>query len=586
MTVTEAANRGEIAGLALIADLVDSLVGGDPIDTTLGLICRKICKLIGFRFAGVLVPSDGWSQFRLAGHHGFPPEYIERLAEMFLVPVGEQQRESPTRQSAELRRTIVTPDVLEVPEFTPWRGLAIRFGFRSMVSVPLMADGDVIGVLNGYSANLRAFTPDELASIETLAAQAAVSLRVSLLLDSRQETIRHLRDSNEALERQRRTLERAHEIHQRLTAAALSGTSTEAVARALSELVGRPVAITHPDGSLRSSSPALAHPDEHPALLAALPIDAEGGDSPAFTIAEIRIPGERLGHVVIPRGDEQAADLDRRAVEHAATVLALEAVKARVVQATEDRLRSDFLADLFRGRLDDDPDVVERAHRHGLDVGTGHRVVIVRIDQQVDALPSGALVRAELLRTVGTMVVGTGPTITAVVPAEGAGGSPEGLRARLEEARSRLGAGTSLSAGIGPVARRIDEFAASHYDADICLDLSRRLGRPGLIVAREELGILSLFVDTRNPEQLTANARRVLGPAMEYDRERSGELVATLAAYLDNGCSTAGTARALFVHPNTVKYRLRQVETLCGLQLRDPEDLLQARIATLTLALL
>ena len=44
-----------------------------------------------------------------------------------------------------------------------------------------------------------------------------------------------------------------------------------------------------------------------------------------------------------------------------------------------------------------------------------------------------------------------------------------------------------------------------------------------------------------------------------------GALVETLTAWLDRGSSIEGAARALFVHPNTVRYRLRQVADLTGL---------------------
>ena len=44
-----------------------------------------------------------------------------------------------------------------------------------------------------------------------------------------------------------------------------------------------------------------------------------------------------------------------------------------------------------------------------------------------------------------------------------------------------------------------------------------------------------------------------------------GTLIETLAAYFDHGGSIEGTGRALFVHPNTVRYRLRQVAELTGL---------------------
>lgn len=612
MTQTEPASvHHEESGLALIADMVNSLVSGDPLEETLALICRKIRKLAGFRFCGVLVPDPEWKHFRLAGGHGFPPEYVERLNDLFLVAVGEQQRESPTRQAAELRRTVVNPNVLDVPSFVPWRSLAIQFGYRSMVSIPLLVDGEVIGVLNGYSTAPRTFTDAQLASIETLAAQAAVSLRVSLLMEARQETIRRLQESNATLEQQRFTLERAHEIHKRLTAAALTGTSATAVAQSLSELIQRPVAITYADGSIRCTSDGADQPGAFGSFMAALEVLATpaGIDVDRFpdgflaTVGEIRVPDERLGYVVIPRGDAASADLDERAVEHAATVLALEAVKERVVQATEDRLRSDFLTDLFRGRLDDEPDTAERAARHGLRLGAERRVVLVRIDAEPPAAPAGqpsgsltevpgdprAFAQRELRRIPDSLVVGTGNTITAVIPAQAGADSVASIRTRLEAVQSRLrdsGTRVTLSAGIGPVASEVSEFASSHRDAELCLGLSRRVGRRGLILARDELGILGLFVDAKHPEDLLANARRVLGPALAHDTGKSGELILTLAAYLDHGCNVAGAAVDLFVHPNTVKYRLRRVEELCQLDLRNPDDLLQARIATLTLTLL
>src|SRR4051794_695571 len=58
-----------------------------------------------------------------------------------------------------------------------------------------------------------------------------------------------------------------------------------------------------------------------------------------------------------------------------------------------------------------------------------------------------------------------------------------------------------------------------------------------------------------------------------------GALVETLAAWLDRGSSIEGAARALFVHPNTVRYRLRQVADLSGLTPSQPRDAFTLQIA-------
>jgi DNA-binding PucR family transcriptional regulator len=58
-----------------------------------------------------------------------------------------------------------------------------------------------------------------------------------------------------------------------------------------------------------------------------------------------------------------------------------------------------------------------------------------------------------------------------------------------------------------------------------------------------------------------------------------GSLLETAAAYLEGGGGLEGTARLLFVHPNTVRYRLGRVAELTGYTLTDPHDAHTVRIA-------
>jgi DNA-binding PucR family transcriptional regulator len=60
------------------------------------------------------------------------------------------------------------------------------------------------------------------------------------------------------------------------------------------------------------------------------------------------------------------------------------------------------------------------------------------------------------------------------------------------------------------------------------------------------------------------------------------ELRETLALYLEHNHSVARTARDLFVHRNTVHYRLRRIEALCDLDLTRVEDRMLCQIALLS----
>jgi DNA-binding PucR family transcriptional regulator len=62
-------------------------------------------------------------------------------------------------------------------------------------------------------------------------------------------------------------------------------------------------------------------------------------------------------------------------------------------------------------------------------------------------------------------------------------------------------------------------------------------------------------------------------------QQAGSETLETLTAFLDQGGSIEGTARVLFVHPNTVRYRLRRVLDLTGLAPNDARHAFTLRIA-------
>lgn len=76
-----------------------------------------------------------------------------------------------------------------------------------------------------------------------------------------------------------------------------------------------------------------------------------------------------------------------------------------------------------------------------------------------------------------------------------------------------------------------------------------------------------------------AARRRVLEEVYSPLLDAGGDLLATAAAYLEGGGSVEGTSRTLFLHPNTVRYRLRKIIDSTGYDLTDPRDGLVVRVS-------
>lgn len=73
--------------------------------------------------------------------------------------------------------------------------------------------------------------------------------------------------------------------------------------------------------------------------------------------------------------------------------------------------------------------------------------------------------------------------------------------------------------------------------------------------------------------------RRLLEDVYSPLAEAGGDLLATAAAYLEGGGSIEATGRALFLHPNTVRYRLKKLREVSGRDLADPRDALVVRLS-------
>lgn len=77
---------------------------------------------------------------------------------------------------------------------------------------------------------------------------------------------------------------------------------------------------------------------------------------------------------------------------------------------------------------------------------------------------------------------------------------------------------------------------------------------------------------------------RLLLPLVRYDRERGSGLVRTLSVYFEAGSNASETADRLFLHRNSLLYRLERIQTLTGLDLKDRDSGLILQLGLLALS--
>ena len=120
-------------------------------------------------------------------------------------------------------------------------------------------------------------------------------------------------------------------------------------------------------------------------------------------------------------------------------------------------------------------------------------------------------------------------------------------------------------------------MAGAHREVTAVMETLGRLKRWSQVVSVPQLGVTGLLAGVDH-ERLLEFAQRHLGPLIEHDRARSGDLVETLKAYLEAGEQQAA-AKRLGIHPNTLRYRLDRVREISGAEFEDPETRLNLSVA-------
>nr|MBA3907443.1 CdaR family transcriptional regulator [Pseudonocardiales bacterium] len=225
-------------------------------------------------------------------------------------------------------------------------------------------------------------TSEEQFLLRALAQQTGGALANRRLHAQELATAATLSALNERLRGSVGALRRSMDIHARLTAVAVSGEGREGIARAVHELTGLQVVVEDRHGNLQAwagAPPLDPYPKDSPACRERLLARAKQEGRPirdgARLLAIAHPQGDTLGVIVLVDPDRRAGDQELMALEHGATVLAMELARVRSLAESELRLRRDLLDELLAGT--DTESGLARASALGYDLQRPHRVVVV-----------------------------------------------------------------------------------------------------------------------------------------------------------------------------------------------------------------
>lgn len=409
------------------------------------------------------------------------------------------------------------------------------------------------------------------------------------------------------LDRQTATSERAMQLYRQLSEMSREGQGLGAMTEVMSKLTGNIIVVQDKRMEIQAISwpsntaidrDALVHALQQREDLPPVLLNRKAAARARQSYWQQLLPVEDMGRLISPivSGDRArgylsvvgpASDLDlldSLTVEHGAAACALEMAKAKAVSEAKKSLRGDFLEGLLAGTLPrKEIDRLEGRLDH--DTREPHAVVTIAW-KDVDAPSMRRLEtslhwvltnhpRPALVHIFGNQHI---VVFQAVKSAEDMESAHELGRRLIEQVDSEF-LGANVFVGLSGPAPTLVDWQQTYEESLQAMQLAQRLKISNQVVEFKSLGVYKLLYELEGQQTVRRFADEIMRSLVDYDAQNRGSLVKTVEAYFNHHGNISQTAESLFVHRNTLLYRMERIQELTQMQLEEANMRLALHLA-------
>ena len=447
--------------------------------------------------------------------------------------------------------------------------------FQSMVAVPVLArDGDVIGVIVLHTEAPREFDDGVLNFLVHTASLVAGAIENAKLFEGTRRRVEALTTLTQ--------------LSQAIAAVTLREDLYDAVTRGARQLLGADACqIWRVDADADELELAGADPPDgadRPGraaqLMGLMRRGRTGAVEDDLLIAPLAAGDEQLGLLCCVARERAFDDEDAELLHAVAHQTAVGLKKAELIERlTAENIVKDMFEALAAGSVEA---AEAKAAEARCDLSRPHVFLhVVRApapdDDDRSAWPAVAAQFESRLRRLYPRAFfdSRHDWVRAIAPLPTAGA---GAVERLRQGCQELAASAGVVVGLSDVDRGAASSRRRMREAADAARIGRSLVAGGGAVSYEALGAYKYLVHLELDDAPHDRYRSSVEELIEYDRRRGARLVETLERFLADRGSVAASARALYIHPNTVRQRLERIERVTGLDLAK-EDLLSLELA-------
>ena len=318
-------------------------------------------------------------------------------------------------------------------------------------------------------------------------------------------------------------------------------------------------------------------------------------------IYPVEVSATSLGSIIV--WDPQAIEPEGRslmAIQHGATVVALKMLETRSIGQIEQQFRNEILEGLLSDQPSSQASALQLAKNLGhalsapfaiLLVGSdlpSHRLLATRERLEQSNVDASLHLAQRYIRSYrdGLSFWRRGPNLIVYYPlrARQSEDERESIAGMLREVCGRIETENppyTVSAGISRGVDSVDRFRHGYEEAKQSFEIGRALAgdQTSSVTHYDELGLLRFAQVSETSFGIRNYCMDMLGPLLEHDEHSPACLLQTLRVFLDSNQNHAEAARALGIHYNSLRYRLKRIRELIGDIFEEPQKRLAIEVA-------
>lgn len=408
-------------------------------------------------------------------------------------------------------------------------------------------------------------------------------------------------------------MKRADKVHSMLTETILSKRGLKGISDILFKVINTPVFITTSEGIFLMSKVKETESDDNEYLnFMKFLIEEYISNKKAVNlkknqcnivypsqdikliIVPVYVQNECFSYLILDASKKKLEDVEMIMFEQAGNMVALELLNEQVLNHRDQKMREQLLDDLLTKRYSDEKMIIQRGLNIGFDLTSKFCLFVIDADSFEEALKNEFLdlneakvqnIKIEVQETIrqemnnynrNYLILDNSVGVIGMLSVRSKAdlkNCEDLINSIIKKLEHNIGY-LKFSAGISRIKEEIEFVQQAYMEAKLAMRAGRKIIHNKPLPhghSFDELGSLCFLYELSDSKSMKSFYKENIGILDDFDKNYNSELIKTLETYFSCNKNIRKTSEELYIHKNSVIYRLNKIELLLDKKLKCPE---------------